>query len=109
MGFYSVMLGLILLTTACKKPNNSQDLAQTITAQQLYEQGGRYYLGKGVKQNYTKALELYQQAANRGLAVAQSDLGTMYYNGLGIPSDKSKAVFGLKKPQIKITMQLYIT
>lgn len=50
-----------------------------------------YIQGKGVPQDYTKAIELYTKAANQKHAEAQFNLGIMYFNGKGIPTDKDKA------------------
>ncbi|KAI7817195.1 hypothetical protein BC939DRAFT_466762 [Gamsiella multidivaricata] len=50
-----------------------------------------YNYGKGVLQDYSKAMEWYLKAANRGHADAQFILGTMYNCGMGVPRDHSKA------------------
>ena len=50
-----------------------------------------YYNGKGVRQNYKKAVELYRKAANQGVASAQYNLGIMYYHGQGVRQNKSRA------------------
>src|SRR5580658_5943804 len=49
--------------------------------------GKAYYGGNGVPQDYGKALDLYQKAANQGHAKAQNNLATMYRNGLGVKKD----------------------
>ena len=53
--------------------------------------GLMYDSGKGVPQNFEKAKELYEQAANLGNAGAINNLGTMYYFGQCGPRDYSKA------------------
>ena len=50
-----------------------------------------YYNSEGVPQDYIKAAELFQKAANQGYAAAQYNLGVMYYNGEGVPQDYVKA------------------
>ncbi len=50
-----------------------------------------YVNGQGVKQNYNKAAELFQKAADQGRSLAQYNLGFMYYSGKGIKKDKIKA------------------
>ena len=40
-----------------------------------------YYDGKGVPQDYQKAVYWYQKAAKQGITVAQANLGTMYALG----------------------------
>ncbi len=53
--------------------------------------------GRGVPQNYKRAAELYQIAADEGLVQAQAALGKLYANGDGVPQDNEKAVFWLTK------------
>ncbi len=50
-----------------------------------------YYWGIRGKQDLTKALGLYLQAAERGDAMAQFIAGGMYYKGYGTSPDKKKA------------------
>jgi TPR repeat protein len=50
-----------------------------------------YGFGKGVKQDYFKAKEWYEKAANQGHASAQYNLGNMYSNGNGVKQDKRVA------------------
>ncbi|MDR2869348.1 MAG: hypothetical protein LBV04_02760 [Deferribacteraceae bacterium] len=54
--------------------------------------GNMYYQGKGVPQNYAKAMEWYTKAAVQGYAHAQNNLGTMYGDGTGVSQDYAKAV-----------------
>ena len=56
-----------------------------------------YADGKGVKQDYFKAVEWYQKAAEQGIAPAQFNLGVMYHNGKGVRQNytKAKEYFGL--------------
>ena len=53
--------------------------------------GNMYYFGRGVSQNYSKAKEWYEKAANLGVADAMNNLGAMYETGLGGSQDFSKA------------------
>lgn len=41
------------------------------------------YHGKGVRQDYAKAIELFRKAAEQGMAGAQSNLGLMFDEGMG--------------------------
>jgi hypothetical protein len=50
-----------------------------------------YYNSRGVKQDRAAAASWYRQAADRGLAKAQYDLGYMYYHGQGVPQDLAEA------------------
>ena len=51
-----------------------------------------YEDGKGVAQDFKKAVELYQKAANLGNGAACNNLGDKYYQGSGVTQDYQKAV-----------------
>ena len=70
---------------------NAKDL-QKIKARCYRHIGAMYNNGRGVEQNYNKAVELYQKAADLGDADAFFNLGLMYYNGQGVAQDYNKAV-----------------
>jgi hypothetical protein len=53
--------------------------------------GDLYYDGRGVAQDYGKAREWYQKAADAGNAVAMNKLGDLYYDGRGVAQDYGKA------------------
>jgi uncharacterized protein len=61
------------------------------SVQVLKERGKKYYWGLGGEQSYTKALQLYLQAAEAGDAEAQYISGGMYLKGLGTNKDLHKA------------------
>jgi TPR repeat protein len=50
-----------------------------------------YQEGRGVPQDYRKAVELYEKAAAQGNALAQVNLGWLYHEGKGVPQDYHKA------------------
>jgi TPR repeat protein len=61
--------------------------------QSEYVRGNQYEFGvSGFPQNYQKALELYQAAAVNKNTMAQFQLGNMYEQGKGVPSDEGEAV-----------------
>ena len=68
-----------------------EELVKQGDADAMVRLGFMYDSGKGVPQNFEKAKELYEQAANLGNAGAMNNLGTMYYFGQGVPRDYSKA------------------
>ena len=51
-----------------------------------------YENGRGVAKDEARAVELYQAAADQGLAAAQCYLGFMYENGRGVAKDEARAV-----------------
>jgi len=61
-------------------------------ARAMFNGGCYYYQGtNGFIQSYTKALELYHQAAELGQATASSCIGYAYSIGQGVEVDKKKA------------------
>ena len=55
------------------------------------EQGDRYFYGRGVEQDYAKAMEWYRKAADQQLADAQHNIGALYENGWGVAKDLDQA------------------
>ena len=91
-----ISLALVLLCTPVMA--KGEDLSQLIrlanqgNAQAQSNLGVMYYEGKGVRQDYQKAVEWYTKAANQGNAHAQYNLGVMYDEGKGVRQDYQKAV-----------------
>jgi TPR repeat protein len=56
-----------------------------------FERGNGYVAGRGVTQDYAAAAKCYRKAAEKGHAMAQSQLGLMYAAGQGVPQDLSEA------------------
>ncbi len=56
-----------------------------------------YGKGQGVPQDYAEAMKWYRKAAEQGLAIAQFNLGSMYYNGEGVPQDYADALQWYRK------------
>jgi hypothetical protein len=50
-----------------------------------------YHKGDGVKEDAEKAFFWYEKAANAGLAIAQYNLGMIYFEGVIVPKDEEKA------------------
>ncbi|KAI9205935.1 uncharacterized protein BJ171DRAFT_458077 [Polychytrium aggregatum] len=50
------------------------------------------FTGRGVDQDYPKAIELYQECANRGIAQASLHLAQCYENGESVKQDLTTAV-----------------
>ncbi|MFC1589829.1 tetratricopeptide repeat protein [Pseudomonadota bacterium] len=51
-----------------------------------------FYEGKGVAQNYDKAVQWYLKSAKQGNTLAQASLGMAYARGVGIPKDQITAL-----------------
>ena len=55
--------------------------------------------GKGVEQNFTKAVEWYTKAAEKGLSAAMMKLGYCFYEGEGVEQNLAKALEWYTKAQ----------
>ena len=53
--------------------------------------GDLYYEGKGVKQNYQKAAQLYQKSCDGWDSEGCYNLGVLYENGYGVKKDNAIA------------------
>jgi len=56
-----------------------------------------YINGEGVKQDYQKAIQLFEKACNGGVMIGCSNLGVGYENGVGVNKDYTKAAELYKK------------
>ena len=70
-------------------PNNKPK--KTITVQEAYEWGEKFYYGNGVEKNLVKALIMYLKAAEKGHIEAQYSAGYMYYYGEGTTTNEEEA------------------
>lgn len=59
--------------------------------------GAMFFEGKGVPQNYEKAIEWYEKSAIQECAIAQLNLGMMYWQGNGVSKDEQKGTYWLQK------------
>lgn len=63
----------------------------------MFLYGRCYDLGDGVEQDYKKALEWYQRAADAGDEVAMYNVGIFYLQGYIVKQDNKKALEWLGK------------
>jgi TPR repeat protein len=71
-------------------PRSATELQRDV--EKLYQRGQDYFNGaNGVAKDYKKAFTLFNEAAAKGYAPAQADLGYMYHNGLGVKKDEGKS------------------
>lgn len=54
--------------------------------------GSMFYEGKGVAQDYDKAVQWYVKSAEQGNTLAQASLGMLYARGMGVPEDQASAL-----------------
>jgi TPR repeat protein len=64
---------------------------QGLTPAEENERGDRYFYGRGVDQDYVKAMEWYRKAADQGLADGQYNVGVLHENGWGVTKDIDQA------------------
>ena len=58
-----------------------------------HDMGAIYIAGRGaVKQDLDRAVFWFQEASNNGVANAKYNLGVLYHQGLGVPSNLNKAI-----------------
>ena len=58
-----------------------------------HELGLCYVLGKGVEQNYNKAMKWWKSASLKGFGKAHYNMGCLYRNGHGTPMNLEKAFY----------------
>jgi formylglycine-generating enzyme required for sulfatase activity len=77
------------------QPNPSKETAlpgpPPVTTLEEDEMGDRYLFGRGVEQDYAKAMEWYRKAADQGFPDAQRNVGVLYENGWGVAKDIDQA------------------
>lgn len=66
--------------------------ARGVLSKAALDQGIAYYQGKGVAQDYSRALAYFQMADRQGNFKAGRYIGLCYENGYGVPVDMKKAV-----------------
>lgn len=62
-----------------------------VTPLELYETGLVYFHGRGVPQDYQRAIQLWVKAASMGHDLSNNNLGVMYADGEGVPQDLEMA------------------
>ena len=92
-------LGLAQAVLADDVPDFKETLqaAKQGYAAAQYNLGLMYDQGRGVRQDYTQAVQWYRKAAEQGDAQAQYNLGMMYAQGQGVRQDDAQAVQWFRK------------
>ncbi len=72
-------------------------LAEQGNANAQFFLGVMYDKGRGVPEDYAKAMKWYRKAAEHGVAKAQHFVGVMYDIGEGVPQDYAKAMKWYRK------------
>ena len=66
-------------------------------AKAQFDLGNRYYMGSGVRKDYSEAVKWYRLAAEQGHAASQYGLGECYYYGRGVGQNTAEAVKWYRK------------
>ena len=108
-------IALIIVIMATIAMSNPPTLTQESKAEKLYQKGLQYKKGDGVTQDdnkateyFQKAFKLYEELANHGCEKAHLYLGEMYYYGLGVKGEYSKALKYFKKATNEELAQYYL-
>ena len=83
--------GPVRTEPAHNKTEPAHNKKPELGADELFRKGYNYHFGIGIEQDYTKAREYYQQAAEMGEATALKNLGILYEFGQGVEQDYIKA------------------
>ena len=70
-----------------------RNLAEAGDADAQYFLAIRYHTGTNVVQDDAQAVKWFERAANQGHVLAQANLPSYYWSGIGVPKDLSKAYF----------------
>lgn len=90
-------------------------LAEKGDAKAQHNLGLMYDYGRGIPQDYTKALTWYRRAAGQGMPESQHNLGLMYERGQGVPQNYGEAVTwyrraadqGMRESQVNLGVLYY--
>ncbi|MDR2498426.1 MAG: sel1 repeat family protein [Tannerellaceae bacterium] len=81
-----------------KMEEQLEEGADLLDASMQYSMGVHYYFGNGgLRQNYQTAAKWFRRSAEKGHAIAQNILGTMYGQGQGVDQDYFEAEKWLRK------------
>ncbi len=83
-----------------EQTEQSEQAEQTENAEDdgaLFAQGEDYYYGRGVAQDYSRAVQCFREAADMGNAEAQHMMGECCYLGQGVDQDYTEAVEWYRK------------
>jgi uncharacterized protein len=79
------------LAPKAEKSAGERAAEKAAKAQRDFDEGDRYYLGRGVSMDFVKAAEAWERAAAAGHAGAMNGLGWLHENGMGVAKDFGKA------------------
>jgi hypothetical protein len=71
--------------------------SEQLSGKNCYEEGEKYYYGRGVARDYSAAAAWYRAGAEKGYPAAQHDLAYMYEHGSGLPASEAEAVKWYRK------------
>lgn len=81
--------------------STDQSACEPQNADALLNLGNQYYIGDGVRQDYSEAVKWYHLAAEQGQANAQYNLGVCFFTGTGISKNITEAVKWFRKAAVQ--------
>ncbi|KAF9284572.1 hypothetical protein BGZ68_004607, partial [Mortierella alpina] len=75
------------------------------SAKAMFKIGHMYDSGRGMEQDYSKALEWYLAASEAGVAVAMFRISQMYQNGRGMKQDDNEAISWYRRGEEAVNEQ----
>lgn len=93
--FFSGLLLAALSLTGCNQSPSD-----------MFNLGVRYDKGQGVPQDFAKAIEWYQKAADAGNTDAMCNLGIHYQRGQGFPKTTPRHANGIKRRPMPVVRSL---
>ncbi len=90
--FIKTTLTILMLASTLSTANAKSITDKCNTGRECAVLGGAYVEGKGVKQDYVKAVKFFQKACDLDEGWGCGILGAMYKEGIGVKQDDLKAV-----------------
>lgn len=79
------------VSMACEKLPEKNQIDKFIKGEPCYNLAVHYHYGKGTRQDYFKAIQLYKKACDFGNASGCNNLGYLYAKGRGVKQNESTA------------------
>lgn len=96
---YKILITLLftLILSACATDNEMANSSTSATVLNDEQQGVRYLLGRGVKQNDDKAFYYFKRSAEDENPFAQNELAYLYFSGKGTTRSYVDALYWYQK------------
>ena len=89
--FFLIIFVSTICLSSCTQTVSVDRTTEQVKSESFYNEGEKYFLGKGVSQDYKKAFFYFEKAAISGSAIAQNDIASMLAKGLGTSKNIEKS------------------